>query len=67
MCVNNLPRVHLAAEQPGIELATYRSLIQRPTTTPPSHLERRYELFHPALGNAQDKDQWRMRIKRETS
>jgi len=33
-CVNNLPRV---AEQPGIELATSRSRIRRPTATPLSH------------------------------
>ena len=36
------PELHLAAEQPGIELVTSRSRIQRPTTTPPSHEDGRW-------------------------
>ena len=37
VCEQLAQELHLTAKQPGIELAISRSLIRRPTTTPPSH------------------------------
>ena len=37
--------MHLAAEQPGIELATFRSLIRCPTATPPSHTSHHVDML----------------------
>jgi len=55
-CVNNLPRVApIAAEQPGIELATSRSRIRRPTAIhhQATHLALTYIItpddFHPPV------------------